>query len=107
MRRGQRYLLLRIEGASFADPGDAKRALKAGLSSLVGAAGLGRAGYRFVREKYSQERGIAVVKTSIAGLLPVRAALCLLSNLSGKRAKVDVLRVSGTIRGVLKEEAGK
>jgi RNase P/RNase MRP subunit POP5 len=101
MRRGQRYLLVKISGVS-AEMEEVKRALKSELSKLLGVAELGRCGYKFIRERYDEKAGLAVLKTSIGGLLPVRAGLCLVSRLGANRAKAEVLRVSGTIKGVLK-----
>ena len=106
MRRGQRYLLLRISGFS-GSPEETEKALRAEMEKVLGTASLGRTGYVFVREreegrmKGALGRGESIIKGSIGGVSAIRAAITLLSSLNEKRAKCEVLKTSGTIKGLL------
>jgi RNase P/RNase MRP subunit POP5 len=108
MRRGQRYLLLKTSGFSGTLE-ETERALRTEMEKILGRAGLGKAGYKFVRPRENGRLGNGdthiIIKGSISGIITIRAALTLLSSLNGKKAKVEVLRASGTIKGALKEKS--
>jgi RNase P/RNase MRP subunit POP5 len=101
MRAGQRYLLVKLSGPS-GSLDETERWLAAELEKLLGQMGTGRSGYKFVRERFDPAANTVIIKTTISGLLPVRAAMCLMATLGGRKAKADVLRVSGTIKGALR-----
>lgn len=113
MRRGQRYLLFRAAGFA-GDSRQLEDGLQLGLEGLLGKAVLGRCGYRFMRNRDTdagkgtvsavlagQEAGVGIIKGSIKGIVTIRAGLSLLSRICGGKTRIDTIRVSGTLRGLL------
>lgn len=90
-----RYIVFEIIGHETG-PDEVEESINSSVFHLIGEMNLALYDYRFLKEKYSKNRGI--IKCSAKGLNTIRAALCLTKKIGGKEAIVNVKGVSGTIK---------
>lgn len=90
-----RYIVFEIIGPEIS-PDEAEYYINSSVFNLIGEMNLALCDYRFLKERYSKNRGI--IKCNAKGLNAIRAALTLTKNIGEKAAMVNVKGVSGTIK---------
>jgi RNase P/RNase MRP subunit POP5 len=70
----------------------------AAVTRLYGEVGASQTGLALIN--FDLERGVAVIRVSLASLNMVRASLATITGLAGKEGSVQVLSVSGTLKAL-------
>lgn len=95
LREKRRYLLFEIACSSASEP-EAKQALYAGLLAFLGEHGVALANPKLIEYDAKTRRGILRCRRdAVEG---VRQAVALISDVNARRARVDVIKVSGSIK---------
>lgn len=97
-----RYMVVQLRGLE--EPWSSIEAhLLSELRRSLGSTAFAAAGVAAVPERGSPTRPIGIIKGTTAALPSIRAALCLVREVAGKPAAVDVIGVSGTIRAAVQK----
>ena len=94
----RRYLALQLECEGLPSEREFMDAVWAAVTKLHGEVGASLTGLALIN--FDGERKIFVVRTSLASLPMVRAALATVIGVAGKGASVHVLAISGTIKAL-------
>ncbi len=97
MRR--RYLALRAESDQSFDERGLMDAVWDAVYQLFGEFGASQTGLSLVKWDKGED-GVVVVRCSHRALSMVRAAVAAITEISGKRAVIRVVAVSGTLKGL-------
>jgi RNase P/RNase MRP subunit POP5 len=95
LREKRRYLHFEVV-CSEASEEEAKQALYAGLLAFLGEQGVALANPKLIKYDAKTRRGILRCRRD--ALEAVRAAVALISSVDAKRARIDVINVSGSIK---------
>ena len=96
----RRYLALKIEAERVPLEREFVDAAWASIAKLYGEYGASQAGLVLIA--YDGEGKTAVIRTALSTLSMVRASLASITLLSGAKASVHVVAVSGTIKSLYK-----
>ena len=94
----QRYLALQLECESLPTEREFVDAVWAAVTRLYGEVGASQTGLSLI--EINVERGVAVIRVSLAALNMVRASLAAITSIAGKEASVEVTSVSGTLKAL-------
>lgn len=94
----RRYLALQLECEVLPTEREFVDAVWASITRLYGEVGASQTGLALI--DFDFERGVAVIRVSLASLNLARAALASITSLVGKEGSVQVLSVSGTIKAL-------
>ena len=94
----RRYLLLRLDGDCVLQEREFLDAVWRSVTQLYGEYGASFAGLALI--DYDGDAKVAVLRVSLAALVSVRAALALVTRVTGHDVAVQVLGVSGTLKGL-------
>lgn len=98
IKERKRYILIKIHGHDHnITREDLWHSVKDELRGLMGILGILGMGFRLIR--YSQSKGVALFACNHDKLLEALACLTFVTEIRGRRISLDVLRVSGTIKG--------
>ncbi|MBI5159191.1 ribonuclease P protein component 2 [Candidatus Micrarchaeota archaeon] len=75
---------------------EAKRAVYSGLLGLLGELGIARTRARFL--EFDEEKQTGIVQCERSGVEEVKAAIILISEANGGKARFEVVRTSGLIK---------
>lgn len=99
MRDRKRYIAFEVVSEKPIDFPDVVNEMWASLLSLLGELGTSKANVWFVKDAWSQDRQIGLVRCEHNSTEQVRAAIGLITEISGKRVIVHSLGISGTMKG--------
>jgi ribonuclease P/MRP protein subunit POP5 len=94
----RRYLALQLECDVLPTEREFVDAVWLAITKLYGEVGASTSGLRMIN--LDIERGIAVIRVSLAALCMVRSSLATVTSLAGRTAAVHVLGVSGTLKAL-------
>jgi RNase P/RNase MRP subunit POP5 len=94
----RRYLLLKVEAERIPSERDFLDAVWGAVGKLYGEYGSSLTGLALI--EYDAEKKMAVIRTELAALGMVRAALASITSIDGEEAAVHVHAVSGTIKSL-------
>lgn len=104
LRENKRYVAFKVscEKGKLREE-EAKRAVYSGLLSLLGELGIARSRARFL--EFDEEKQMGIVQCERSGVEEVKAAIILISEANGGKARFEVVLASGLV-GRLKEKLG-
>ena len=101
----RRYLLIRIENEEELDFHSLNEIIEAKIHYLYGITGAIEMNYRPI--EFFPNANKAIIRCNHKMLNEMRTVLSHISKMKGKRTKIEVLRVSGTIKSLKKHEQDK
>lgn len=96
----RRYLWVHIETSAKLDSSILNKVIEAKIQFLYGVTGAVEMNYRLI--EFFPEDNNVIVRCNHVMLTELRAVLAHIKEVSGKPARFDVLRVSGTIKSLKK-----
>ncbi len=103
LREKKRFMLLEITSEKPFDFKTLSDSLYKELTFLLGSLKVGESGFWFIKDKFDEKKQRAVVKVGVKFDKEFRGAIALISELDKRKCKVEVKRVSGTLKGLEKE----
>ncbi|MGA2681926.1 MAG: Rpp14/Pop5 family protein [Candidatus Bathyarchaeia archaeon] len=94
----RRYLAVQVQREALPTEREFVDAVWAAVTRLYGEVGASQTGLALI--KFDAERRVAVIRVSLASLNMVRASLATITVILEKEASMQVLSVSGTLKGL-------
>lgn len=98
MKARRRYLALKIDSSEKFEAKELLDALWSAVLRLYGEYGASKMGLTLI--DYSEEKGLAIIRTFHTEVEKVRAAIATITEINAKPAAVHILTVSGTLRAL-------
>jgi RNase P/RNase MRP subunit POP5 len=102
LRVKKRFLLLNIHSSKQFSESELSKGLSSFLLEFLGVKTFGDSGFWFLKDKFNFKEQTAVVKISLSTQKDVVGALGFLEQIQGIPTRVDVVRISGTLKGLEK-----
>lgn len=104
LREKKRFVKINIESNKKLDFNIISKLLTEEITFYMGAIDFGKAGIWFLRDKFDFEKQELIIRTNIKYKDKLLTSLQLIRKLQDANINIKTLRVSGTIKGVLKEK---
>lgn len=98
LKKKQRYIIFKIESKKSFGIGEVVNTLWEELLGFLGEKGVGEADPWIMKSLFDEEKQIGGIKTDVSHVSRIRCCLALVDSISGERASLRVVGVSGTIR---------
>lgn len=98
LREKKRYIAFRVASDEAASKDEVAKGILREVNSFLGELSTARLKLRVLEFEEQERQGFLVCSSKEAGR--VKACLCLVSQLNGKKARIDVLGTSGTVRAL-------
>lgn len=103
LKERKRYILFEVNSSQGIEKGKVGEQVNKICLRFLGELGMAKAGVQFLPETYNKRTGKGIIRVGHKYVDEVKAALALIDKMDGKKANVNVLKVSGVI-GKLKGE---
>ena len=103
LRQKKRFLRVKIESKHKFDFKELSENIVDEIITYLGAIEFGKAGIWVLRDKFDFEKQEFIIKVSLQTKNKLCGAICLISKLGKENVKLKILRISGTIKGTLRD----
>jgi len=103
LRQKKRFLRVKIESTHKFDFKEVSENIVDEIITYLGAIEFGKAGIWVLRDKFDFEKQEFIIKVSISTKDKLCGALCLISKLGKENVKLNIIRISGTIKGTYRD----
>jgi len=100
LRVKKRFLLLKIISSAPLTESSLSKGLSSHLLTYLGIKEFGECGFWFLKDKFDYDTQQAIVKISLSSQKNVLGALGFLEEIEGKKVRCDVIKISGTLKGL-------
>jgi ribonuclease P/MRP protein subunit POP5 len=104
LRQKKRFLRVKIISEEHFEFKELSEGVNEELLSLLGSIDFGIFGVWILRDKFDEKKQEFLLRVSIKGKEKTLSALALIDKVKTKKTHLEVLRVSGTLKGVYKED---
>lgn len=107
LREKKRFIKIKIESKKKYDFKTLSYSLNNQILFYLGAIDFGKGGVWILKDKFKFEEQTAIVKISTKFKDKLLASLNLMNKIDNQEVKLEIIRVSGTLKGVEKEKEKK
>jgi ribonuclease P/MRP protein subunit POP5 len=107
LRERKRYILFKVISEQSINYQLFKELLSSTILKFYGELTFGKFGFRILNERWNEKEQIGIIKCNHLYVPNIIVALGLLQRLGDRRVNVKILKVSGTIKSLLKEFKSK
>lgn len=104
LRQKKRFLRVKIISEEHFEFKELSEGVNEELLSLLGSIDFGMFGVWILRDKFDEKKQEFLLRVSIKGKEKTLSALALINKVKGEKIHLEILRVSGTLKGVYKED---
>lgn len=103
LRQKKRFILVKIESMQKLEFKELSENIVDEIIIYLGAIEFAKSGIWILRDKYNFEKQEFLIRCSLKTKDKLLGTLCLINKLGKEKVKLNVLRVSGTIKGSLRD----
>ena len=103
LRQKKRFILVKIESQKKIEFKELSESLVDEIILYLGAIEFGKAGIWILRDKFNFEKQEFIIRVSIVSKEKLCGVLSLVNKIDNKNVKFNILRISGTIKGLSKK----
>ncbi|MFW6008897.1 MAG: Rpp14/Pop5 family protein [Nanoarchaeota archaeon] len=100
LRTKKRFIKIKIESSNNFDFKTLSDKLSYEINYWIGAIDYGKAGIWFLKDKFNQKEQTLIIKTSLPLKDKLIASLLLINKINNIDVKLNIIKVSGTLKGL-------
>lgn len=102
LREKKRFVKIRVVSTKKIEFKEFSNNLNTQLTYYIGAIDFGKGGVWILKDKFNFEKQEAIIKVGVKYKQKLLSSLALINKLGDQEVKIEIIRVSGTLKGVEK-----